>query len=226
MRKKTVVTFIVSIAVLAGGVWGYQNIGTIAALSRVAFGAVTPGDLKLQSPTQEIVAAAPLAITTTREDTTNSVTHTYQYLLCPDSFSNEPGRGHFVNTGNEITFYLDAGVVYVTHTSDPANASLSDQTRPRVRTKRSSVVTQGTIFAVEVMEDADRIMALKLETGESVKITCNVGGAYTTMSTEGQYCDATSTSPGTPAAISGNGDAKLQDAVITALAERYGLDLP
>lgn len=175
MEKRTTVFMAATVAMFAVCVCGSQRATTISALSK-AIPAIptTPfqPEVRLVQPDNRIavMTTTPFALTFDHE----GMRHTYEYLLAPDPASTAPASGWFIETSGGIpVFYLEAGYVYVTHSSvaigggGGARTTSNEVTRPRVRTRRVLAQGEGTIMLVHALLENDRVFSLT----DSVAVT-------------------------------------------------------
>lgn len=187
MNRRPFLSTTAAVALLVGCACASQTVTHRKAVMTTATAQVqqvTPlPDVIVKAPTKKIVAAAPIAFVVTRE--IGNVTHTYHYLFGPHPVSTEPARGWFINevivddeSGEEfdvVTFYLDFGFVYVTHTAVDEEGELvssldNAMTRPRVRTKRVLAQGEGTRMIVQAWNNTERAFAIEVASGYQVDV--------------------------------------------------------
>lgn len=153
---------------VVSGASGSARQAPVAAISMMTCAQVAPLIVELKLPKKRITVAEPIAFSITRTFPTGTTIHTYEFLLGPHEGNGNKASGWFIDKPNEpLTFYLEEGYVYVTHTtSEPVNAgntataTTTEVTRPRVRTRRVLAQGEGTIFLVQAFELEERFFAL------------------------------------------------------------------
>ncbi len=230
-RKTLAPTFLIIVLLGCVSIAWQAQFPTQTAGSAVAAQATTASKIVLKDPSKKIVVFDAVAFTVTKE--IDGKEHIYEFLLGPHPISTAPASGWFIeDAGQPLTFYLESGYVYVTHSVDGAlsnqpAAALDETTRPRVRTKRVLAQGKGTIMLVQAFENSERVFALELDSGHTVNVKGLSKGAQEENLNMAQFCTITESGEvNNPATISANPEPKQFKDTVIIVAGSFGLNVP